>query len=370
MITGQILTPSGQYVTDLREARGMKFGTISPGGCYTASWTQEVPYPYIGVQMPEEDLLLNLYDDGTLIQQYIVGTIGVKARARSATWSITAVGYSTLFNDVTIDAAFGLFGGYSIEQIFKLVRNTYVPEVSTQDRLIATTGRTIQVTPVSYVNKSAIDVFSDMTKLGDSAGNALVWHVWAGDPAGDGKPILELRSKAQTPLYQVNISEGAEVDVQRNRNDQASRIKVTYTFSGQPASVTATSALAERPWPSGRGRSKTLTVPVPNIASAADATNVANTLLNEVLLRRARGNSIQIPAGTPIRGASGGIVMPQSVRAGDVIQVGDLKAAANYGYESQFYIAQTQYDVDSGALSITPEGPDDLTSRVARLPRI
>lgn len=367
MISGVITTPSGQRICDLKSARGLKFRTISPGGCYTVSWEHIVPYPYIGTPLPEEDHCINLYWNGGLVYQGIVADVDGDIDAQSATWGITGIGYSTLFEEpLGTTAVYGR--GYSIEQAFGLIRNELSSEISQQNRLMPPTGRTLSAALSTYVNKTGIEAFSDLIRFGNSSGNILTWHVWPGDPGGDGKPVLELRTKATTPKYRVSLGEGAKVKIRRSRKDQGSRVRLQYGDAN--AYVEAVSSLAESAWPSGRGRRRTLQVQVSQINSAIDANNMAASILAEATRRRARGNSIEIPAGTPIRdAASGGLIEPALVRAGEVIEITELKAAANYSYESQFYISQTEYEVDSGDLSLTPEGANDLTATIARLLR-
>lgn len=363
-ISGALYTPAREFICDLSSVTGLRFGTISPGGCYTASWTMTSTAALPSSSIPQTDLHVDLMCNGSLVWSGIVDSVKTSMSRYVTEWSVSAVGYGVVFTDNPVEADLSYPLGSTVEGVLRTVKGFYSGILATDNRMIGSTGRQLAAATANYRGKLPMQIINDMIVLGDSLNQELTWHVWPGDRSGENRPIFELKTRDTVASYSVSVNEGAIVSSESSRKDQYTRVQISYAGG---LTATERDASLEAAWPVGRGRARTLQVNASDVTDEAIARRDARALLVRAGTHKAKGESIFIPRGCRISYAGGGTCQPELVQAGKVIYVADMKSRGIDLVDSTFYIGQTDYNSDSDELTITPYGPDDLSALLGRL---
>jgi hypothetical protein len=364
LLKGAFYTPGGEYLGDLVNPSGIRLTASSPGGWALCTWRSAVRFPYLGIADVLPNSRLELRDSEGLLARLRLEDPGPSLARTTSVLNFVTHGYAASLSDRFYETATTFAIGTMVETVVQTVRNDLCPDLSSSNRLIATTGRALSATTASWIDRTPADTLREITLLGTLLDEPLTWHVWEGLDRPGEKPELELITRPQAPDYFVTIGDGATVDLSMPYSEMVNRVVVVW---GPTPTRTAVDDLDSQSLPPlGYGGIRAKRIDAPHITSEADARAIGRTALAQYSRVRARGRSITIPSTTPITNASGGQISPQRVRCGRMVEVSDLRAGALSTKQYQFLIAGTDYDDETEQLTITPE-LDPLVALLGRL---
>lgn len=365
---GEFFDPNGTRLYALPFAqRGLHFSHATNGGNKRATWLEVGS----GLQVPALDpalasTRLDILDDGVLVWRGRLWTRERSPSMLSTQRQVTALGYAAHLHDTPYTTVKTITGGTTIEDAFATVRDECAPLLSTSDTLLEATGRTVAATTESLQYKKAAEIFEMLVRLGNSADQPLLWHVWEGQVGANERPILELRSKPTTAKYFVSLADGTRATTQESADALANRLIVRY---GEDLSsfVQVDDETSQGDPPNGYGFAKAQIVDAPKLASATDAQNLGNTLLSAYRDIRPVTGQIVIPPGARVQDENGVDLRLTQVKPGDYLQFRELRIGSQTRTEYEMFISETDYAADSEGLTVTPEQPEELIARLGRL---
>lgn len=368
VLKGRYFTPAGDFIGDFVSPLQLTLNQISPGGWASATWTSEVTAPYLGIAEAPPNSKIEIYDPYGLLFRGRMEDPGYQIQAPRANLQLTGHGGLAMLSDRVYTTEKTFVAGTTIDTILKTVRTDLCPDLDTSDALVTPITRKLTTTTTSFIDKRASEVYRQIAALGDASDNPLLWHVWEGAEGTTNKPRLELIPRPTTPTYYVSIAEGAIANINMPLSEIYNRVIVRY--ANGTARLIADDTVSQGDPPAGYGLRRDLVFDAAQIAGSTDAGNIANVLLSRTSTIRARGQSIDIPASTIITDENGGMVPPQRVRVGRMIEIRDLSTAGIFTAQYRFVIAALSYRDADGRLSVTPEQIDPTVAALARLSQI
>lgn len=295
---------------------------------------------------------------------------------------IVAAGYWYSAFDLTVS---GTVTGTTPEACIKtLMTTSYLLQLSTTQTGIATTGVTGYNFTTGNGGTDDIrvgDAILAICKQGDSSNNRVFPYVL--DTLGaDGKPLLNtkaLNAASPTARYVVRRANVASISLSRSLSMVKNRIIVRYKDSTTGAlnrstqNDTSSQGNLGIDFTGSAGTTNFIRSEVLDISglqggtTSTIANNTANARLNETKrVRNVASQAINLVQDYVVFDTTEGQEIPLwKVRAGYHIQIPDLlprvseagtgTSAGDYALATTFYITQTSYNAQTGALSITPE---------------
>ena len=344
---------------------GLNLTYKSPGGCGQMSGQVELRPPYLGILQLRENARVEVFDGGGLVWRGRLEERAATIQYGSAVWRFTALGYAASLRDQFYSTSTTFASGTAIETIFTTVRGNLCPDIdNTDNSLVVATGRTLGAISADVNGKTAQDVFDNAAAIGDSNGNPLYWHIMPGVRGSTNKAVLELISRPTTPTYFIGMEQGAILDLSWALSRLYNRI--TVTWGATPTYTTVNNTASQAAAPDGYGVIKTMQISNSLIGAAADATNAGNALLTRFQRINPIASRITIPSTALISGSDGSTVLPWRILPGRMIRIRDLRPGSIQQQDYDFVISGWSWNEDSQMLTITPEGPDDVTNLLAR----
>lgn len=366
MLNGKYYTPAGAYIADFLLPQEIVLSALSPGGWAMATWSSAVTPPYLGLAEAPGNSRVEIYDAaGALVFRGRVESPGYQIGPGSGTVLMTAHGYAASLSDrfYTYDRSF--LAGETASHMMTAVRNELCPDLSRSDRLIRPTSRGIVAATGSWRSKRPSEIFRQISQIGDSSDNPLLWHVWEGQGDSTGKAELEIIPRPTTPSYYVAVAEGTTLGIEMPLSEMYNEIEVAW--GSVPYYETVDDRESQAQPPVGYGLTRMYQFSASQINSPADARNIGNALLTRLSRVRAHGSAITIPRGTLVQDAAGAVIPPERVRCGRMIEIADLRQGATSVAQYRFVIAASQYRDATGVLTLTPESIDATVAVVSRL---
>ena len=363
VVTNNHATPVGYELPDVE---GLRFTTVSPGGCGVLSFrlppqneALAVP-PYLGF-----DYKVEVWDAGVCIWSGVMDPPSLVMDARdSYHWEVTATGWGVL-----LSAQFDNTQNVQNQQTSTVVSSAItnlVPEFARTGFATSITATGFTLSNTAAINLAWLTGVAQITwagRFGDSSDARQVFTVY---PDDDGTVWFTFAPQSTTPDYSVQIRDAAGARLGGNRHAYANRATVRY--NGAASSVSSNDTTLQGEGPAGVDHIHELLWVLDELTQSADATQAANALLEaHKALRLAPNGPMVLSFSTTVHDADGQLVKPWRIRAGNVMLLTDVLATeapdTNLALWPQFLIAETDVNEEAQTVTLTPESFETYMER-------
>jgi hypothetical protein len=339
---------------------GLRFSTVQPGGCGSASFRVPAtnsgtlaPLPWLGKFFD-----VSITEAGRYLWRGRIEDIELSGGRGGRWWTIGAVGYGAALDD--LDAA--------PEDVSGVTTSTLVSDLATAAGIFDTVSITASGFTLSGAAAIDLPAMSAMARIawaaqfGDSSFRPQVWHVYPGDL---GDLTFTFGPRPTTPAYEGYLTDFEAYTFGLQGHQLYNRVTVGYNNGASSATVNDTAL--QGPGPDGWDITRALVRVMPHITQSADATQAANVLLSAYKAQRMAATALVVPAGRRLpvfRDANDQAVAAWWLRAGYLFRFRDVDpgeaAGATLGFLNSFLIDETEYDEDTATLTLRPESFDNL----------
>lgn len=366
LVTNNFTTPFSFDLTPV--ARRKRWSTVKPGGCGDCTFEIPIPAgeyltvpPYLGAGYKVE-----LLDGGEVFWSGRLAAAKISKRRRGGrVWQVTARGWAVSLTDqyyTTQNVA-----GTETSVIVSNALSALAPDILATS--ISATGFTLSgATAITLQLMHALAVVAWAARYGTvTTFDPQTFLVY---PDADGTVRFTFADRQSTAPVEVAEADFAESEFGFDERGAANRIVVRY--NGGASYVTVNDTTLQGAGPDGFGFIKTLAYVLGEITQSADATQAANALLTAAkAIRMAASGPFSVVCGEAfpmmIDTGTGQQVEPWRLRAGQLMRLTDVSPAegadTNLAFLNSFEVAGTDYDEETGQLSIIPESYDQFLER-------
>ena len=336
-------------------AERVRVTTVLPGGCGELSF--RVPHPmwvvpnWVGPNY-RVDVLDN---EGIFWAGRMERFQALNDPSTGEYWEIIAIGFAANGDDQL----------YTAQDVNGLQTSAIVTNVVTN--LMPQIGATsIEASAVTLSAATAItlkmlksgQVIGWASLLGDSGNNPQQWHVY---PRADRTILLTFEDRPTTAGYRLSVNSLKSYRFGFDMARFANRVSGQYNASASVVTVNDTDL--QGVGPGGVNVIRAAYFVDDEITQSADATQQANALLTRLKQKRMSATSLVVNPNSLITDSSNQPVSLWRVRAGKIVWLIDITAAGintSLMYNNSALVVGTEYDEESGILTLTPESYESL----------
>ena len=337
-----------------QDAYGLQFSTLLPGGCNACTFRVRAPIrfvpPYLGYGY--EVRLLD--GQGVFWSGRMEDILPHRGANDGEYWEVTALGFAVNLDDQIYTSQD--VNGTVTSAIASGAVSSLAPQIDV--RTVTASGYTLSAaSAVNLKMLTARAVVNWAAQYGDTSFNPQIWYVYPTDKA-DVEFVLKPRPSTAdllTRLDDMDLFEGG-ISGQRLAN------RVIVEYNAGASTVTVNDTTLQGAGPAGWGFVKSYYLFHPEITQSADATQLANAVLEALTTIRLAARSIRMLPGVRFLDAAGAAVNPWRVRSGQLLRITDIVSAdvgvGNLTWNNSLLLVGTEYDEDSQGLTLTPENHD------------